>query len=204
VRFFRTNHSQHAFNPKACQLSVTVDDKKVTSHFSCLFVMEWICHPVSNHKLSYHCAKPTIKINILADLSSCSATDSTITGTKWLTIYIHIITAFPTWDAVATFQLMASYNYLAAHLYILLLYPSIVCVLCKESKYIMDQGHFPNCIVLCPGNTPPTVKLYWNDSRQMELLQVPKNKLLLLPPPIPLLLLLLLLLLQPLLLPQIV
>ena len=161
-----------------------------------------ICHPVSNCKLSYHCAKPTIKINIQADLSSCSATDSQHNHwNKWLTIYIHIITAFPTWDAVATFQLMASYIYLAAHLYILLLYPSIVCVLCKESKYTMDQGHFPNCTVLCPGNTSSTVKLYWNDSRQMELLQVPKNKLL--PPPI-LLPNPLLLLLQPLLLPQIV
>ena len=71
------------------------------------------------------------------------------------------------------FQLMASHNYLAAHLYILLLYPSLLCVLCKESKYIMDQGHFPNCTVLYPGNT----KLYWNGSRQMELLQMPKNKI---------------------------
>jgi hypothetical protein len=78
---------------------------------------------------------------------------------------------------VATFQLMASHNYLAAHLYILLLCPSLLCVLCKDSKYLMDQGHFPNCTVLYPGNTPSTDKLYWNDSRQMEFLQMPKNKI---------------------------
>jgi len=203
VRFFQTNHSQHVFNPKACQLSVTVDDKKVTSHFSCLFVMEWIS--VTQYlTVNCHITVPNRQSKFTSKLTSPVAvplTVSTITGTKWLTIYIYILTAFPTGDAVATFQLMASYNYLAAHLYILLLYPSIVCVLCKESKYIMDQGHFPNCTVLCPGNTPSTVKLNWNDSRQMELLQVPKNKLL--PPPI-LLPNPLLLLLQPLLLPQIV
>jgi hypothetical protein len=147
-----------------------------------------ICHPVSNCKLSYHCAKPTIKINIQADLSSFSATDiQHISETKWLRTDIYIITDFPTGVAVATFQLMASHNYLAAHFYMLLLYPFLLCVLCKESKYIMYQGHFPNCTVLYPGNTPSTVTLYWNDSRPMELLQTPKNQivLLLVPPPPP-------------------
>jgi len=81
---------------------------------------------------------------------------------------------------VANFQLMASYNYLAAHLFILLLYPSLLCVLCKESKYMMDHGHFPNCIVLYAGNTPSTFKLYWNENRQMEFLWAPKNKIVLL------------------------
>ena len=81
---------------------------------------------------------------------------------------------------MATFQLMASYNYLAAHLFILLPYPSLSCVLCKESKYMMDHGHFPNCTVLYPGYTPSTVMLYWNDSRQMEFLQMLKNKIVLL------------------------
>ena len=52
---------------------------------------------------------------------------------------------------MATIQLMASYNYLAAHLFILLLYPSLLCVLCKESKFMMDHGHFPSCTVLYPG-----------------------------------------------------
>jgi len=80
---------------------------------------------------------------------------------------------------VATFQLMTYYNYLAACLYILLLYPSLLFVLCNESKYIMVQDHFPNCTFLYPENTA-TVKLYWNDSRQMEFLQVPKNKIVLL------------------------
>jgi len=44
----------------------------------------------------------------------------------------------------------------------------------------MDQGHFQNCTVLYPGNTPSTGKLYWKDSRHMEFLQAPKNKILLL------------------------
>lgn len=79
---------------------------------------------------------------------------------------------------MAAFQLTASHNYLAAHLYILLLCPSPLFVLCKESKYIMDKGH-SKIAVLCPGNTPSTAKLYWNDS-QMEFLQVPKNQILLL------------------------
>ena len=139
---------------------------------------------MSNCKLSYHCAKPTIKINIQADLSSCSATDSRHSlwnkMVKNRYIYIYIIIDFPTADVVTTFQLKASYNYLAAHLYILLLCPSLLCALCKESKYIMDQGHFPNCTVLYPGNAASTVKLCWGDSRQMELLQAPKNKIVLL------------------------
>ena len=139
-----------------------------------------ICHPVSNCKLSCHCAKPTNKINIQAGLSSCGATDSQhnlwnkMVKKIYIYIYIYIyicvcvyiITDFPTGDAVTTFQLMASYNYLAAHLYILLLCPSLLCALCKESKYIMDQGHFPNGTVLYPGNTASTVKLCWGDSRQ--------------------------------------
>ena len=139
-----------------------------------------ICHLVSNCKLSYHCAKPTFKINIEADLSSCNATESQHYLWNKMVKNRYIITDFPTGDAVATFQLIASYNYLAAHLYILLLYPSLLYALCKESEYIMDQGHFPNCTVLYPGNTPSTVKLYWNDSRQMEFLQSPKNKIILL------------------------
>jgi hypothetical protein len=128
VKLFWTNHSQHVFNPKACQLSVMVDDKKVTSRLSCLWVMKWISvtHPVSNCKLSYHSAKPTITINFKADLSSYSATDSQhnlwnkMVKNKYIYIYIYIyiITDFPTGDAVATLQLMASHNYLAAHLYI--------------------------------------------------------------------------------------
>ena len=97
-----------------------------------------MCHPVSNCKLSYHSANPTIKINIQADRSSCSATDSQhnlwnkMVKNRYIYIYIYVISDFPTGDVVATFQLMASYNYLAAHFYILLLYPSIVVCLVQR------------------------------------------------------------------------
>jgi len=86
VRFFRTNHSQHVFNPKACQLSVSLVDKKVTSHFSCLFVMKWIsvtqyltvnCHitvPNQQSKLTFRLTSPVaLPLKV-----------STISGTKWL------------------------------------------------------------------------------------------------------------------------
>ena len=164
MRLFWTNHSQHLFNPKACQLSVTVDDKKVTSHFSCLLVMKWIS--VTQYRtVNCHITVPNQQSKLTFKLTSPVALPlkvSTISGTK-----------------CATFQLMTKYNYLAACLYILLLFPSLVCVLCNESKYIMVQGHFPNCTFLYPGNTA-TVMLCWYDSRQMECLQVPKNKIVLL------------------------
>ena len=94
-----------------------------------------IIHSTPKCKLSYHSAKWRIKIKIQADLfkMECNwepAQHLEQNGSEQ--IYI-----FATGYAVATFQLMASYNYLAAHLYILLVCPCLLCVVCKESKYLI-------------------------------------------------------------------
>jgi hypothetical protein len=77
----------HVFNPKASQLSVMVDDKKVTSHFIFLSIRTGTTiSQTPKCKLPFHSAKPRIERNIQADDSRYCATESQHKpGTKWLT-----------------------------------------------------------------------------------------------------------------------
>jgi hypothetical protein len=54
---------------------------------------------------------------------------------------------------------------LAAHLCRLSLYPSPMCVLCKEENSVMNQDLLLKCTVLNTENTPSIAKLYWDDRR---------------------------------------
>jgi hypothetical protein len=76
---------------------------------------------------------------------------------------------------VATFRLITGDDYLVPHLYRLSLYPSPMCVLCREENSIMNQDHILKCTVLNTENTLSIVKLYWDARRRMEFLQVPEH-----------------------------
>jgi hypothetical protein len=76
---------------------------------------------------------------------------------------------------VVTFQLITGHDYLATHLYRLLLYLSPVRVLCREENSVMNQDHLLKCTVLNTENTPSIAKLYWDARRRMEFLQVPEH-----------------------------
>jgi hypothetical protein len=76
---------------------------------------------------------------------------------------------------VATFRLITGHDCLAANLYKLSLYPSPMCVLCREENSVMNQDHLLKCTDLNTGNTPPIAKLYWDARRRMEFLQVPDH-----------------------------
>lgn len=51
----------------------------------------------------------------------------------------NIIPNFPRGDAVANFQLIIGHECFAVHLYGPSVYPSLMCVLCKEGNYIMNR-----------------------------------------------------------------
>jgi hypothetical protein len=86
----------------------------------------------------------------------------------------NIIPDFPKGDAVATFQLITSHDFSAAHLHKLLIYPSPMCVLCKEN-FIINQDYLPNCRVLNPGNNQPIVELHGDARRRMEFLYMSEH-----------------------------
>jgi len=52
----------------------------------------------------------------------------------------NIVPNFPRGDAVANFQLNIGHDRFMAHLYGSSVYPSLMCVLCKEGNYIMNRS----------------------------------------------------------------
>lgn len=58
-----------------------------------------------------------------------------------------VIPDFPRGDAVTSFWLINNHECLVAHLYILSIYSSPMCVLCKEGNSIMNQNHLPDCTI---------------------------------------------------------
>jgi hypothetical protein len=126
-------------------------------------------------KLTFYSAKLKIKKGIQIDLSEYYTIQSQHKSWGKIVENRNIVPDFPRRDAVVTFQLITSLDCLAAHLYRLSLYPSPVCVLCREENSIMYQDHLLKCTVLNTYNTPLTAKLYWDAGRRMEFLQVPEH-----------------------------
>jgi hypothetical protein len=80
-------------------------------------------------KLTFHSAKSKIKRGIQVDVSEYYAIQSQHKSWGKIVENRNIVPDFPRGDAVATFQLIASHDCLAAHLYRLSLYPSPMCLM---------------------------------------------------------------------------
>jgi hypothetical protein len=88
----------------------------------------------------------------------------------------NIIPDFPRGQAIVNFPLIIGHEYLATHLYRLsiCLLP-VMCVLCNECQYVMNQDHLPGCTPLNSGNIQLLVKLHWDARRRMKFPQVPDH-----------------------------
>jgi hypothetical protein len=111
-------------------------------------------------KLTFHSAKLKIKGGIRFELSEYYTIQSQHKAWGKVVENRNIVPDFPRTDAVATFRLITGHDYLAANLYRLSLYPSPVCVLCREEISVMNQDHLLKCRVLNTENVPSIVKLY--------------------------------------------
>jgi hypothetical protein len=116
-------------------------------------------------KLTFHSAKLKIERGIQVDLSECYAIQSQHKSWGKIVENKNVVPDFPRGDAMAIFQLIIGHVCLAAHLYRLSLYPSPMCVLCREENSIMNQDHLLKCTVLNTENTPSIAKLYWDARR---------------------------------------
>jgi hypothetical protein len=102
----------------------------------------------SAYKLTFHSAKSKIKRGIQVDLSEYYTIQSQHKSWGKIVENRNIVPDFPRRGAVATFQLITGHDCLVAHLYRLLLYPSLMCVLCREENSVMNQVHLLKCTVL--------------------------------------------------------
>jgi hypothetical protein len=116
-------------------------------------------------KLTFHSAKLKIKRGIQVELSEYYTIQSQHKSWGKIVENRDIVPDFPRRDAVATFRLIIGHDCLVAHLYTLSLYPSPVCVLCREKNSVMNQDHLLKCTVLNTENTPSIEKLYWDARR---------------------------------------
>jgi hypothetical protein len=96
-------------------------------------------------KLIFHSAMLSIKSSIQVDLSEYYAIRSQRKSWYKRVKNRNVIPDFPTGTAVATFRLIIDHVCLVAHLHRLSIYPSPVCVLCREDNFIMNQYHLPEC-----------------------------------------------------------
>jgi hypothetical protein len=126
-------------------------------------------------KLTFQSAKLKIKRGIQVELSEYYIIQSQHKSWDKIVENRNIVHDFPRGDAVASFRLITGHDCLVAHLYRLSLYPSPMCVLCREENSIINQDPLLKCTVLNTENTPSTAKLYWNATRRMEFLQVPEH-----------------------------
>jgi hypothetical protein len=99
-------------------------------------------------KLTFHSAKLNIKRDIQVDLSEYYTIKSQHNSWGKIVENRNTVPDFLRRDAVATFQLITGHDYLAAHLYRLSLYPSPMCVLCREENSVMNQDHLLKCTLL--------------------------------------------------------
>jgi hypothetical protein len=110
-------------------------------------------------KLTFHSAKLKIKGGIQVNLSEYYTIQSQHKSWGKIVDNRNIVPDFPRRDVVATFRLITGHDYLAAHLYRLLLYLSPMYVLCRKENSLMNQDHLLKCTVLNAENTPPWLKL---------------------------------------------
>jgi hypothetical protein len=116
--------------------------------------------------LSFHLAN--LRINKISKLTFQDITKKPTYAENRMVENRNVIPAFPRADAVANFRLISSHDCLVAHLYRLSIYPSPMCVLCKEGNSIINYDRLPDCTVLNSGNTQSLVILHRDARRWME------------------------------------
>jgi len=89
----------------------------------------------------FNSVKLRVKRNVQADLTRYYATESQHKPWVKMGTNRNVIPDFPR-DGSGNLQLMTAHDCLAAHLHRLSIYPSPVCVLCKDDKAMMNQDIF--------------------------------------------------------------